>query len=198
MKPSTLTPEPPLVAVLAAGDARRFGGGKLDAACAGQPLGRWALAAVAAAGLPPGVIVVGADGARFAEDSGWDLLVNPLAGQGIGTSLALAARTALEREARALLVLLADMPLADPAFLSDLASATPPAASRYPDGDPGVPALFGQAQLSALAQLYGDHGAAGLLTLLDGLTTLSPPGGMLRDVDRPEDLAAVEIQLSAR
>ena len=33
------------VAILAAGSARRFGGGKLDADCAGQPLGAWVLAA---------------------------------------------------------------------------------------------------------------------------------------------------------
>ena len=31
------------IAVLAAGSARRFGGGKLDVDCASKPLGRWAL-----------------------------------------------------------------------------------------------------------------------------------------------------------
>ena len=35
-----------LGAVLAAGQARRFGGGKLDAPCAGRRLGSWALRAV--------------------------------------------------------------------------------------------------------------------------------------------------------
>ena len=189
--------EPPLVAVLAAGSARRFGGGKLDAACAGKPLGRWALDAVAQAGLPPGVIVIAGE-AHFAAGAEWELLPNPRAELGLGTSLALAACAALERDSRALLVLLADMPLVDPAFLHRLAQATPPAASCYPDGDPGVPALFGQAQLPALAQLTGDHGASALLALMDGLTTLAPPAGSLRDVDRPEDLAEVERQLAAR
>ena len=37
------------IALLAAGGARRFGGGKLDADCAGKPLGRWALDAALAA-----------------------------------------------------------------------------------------------------------------------------------------------------
>ena len=36
----------PHVAVLAAGRGKRFGGGKLEATCAGKPLGRWVLDAV--------------------------------------------------------------------------------------------------------------------------------------------------------
>ena len=44
----------PAVAVLAAGLGTRFGGGKLEAMCAGRPLGRWAIEAVEAAGLGPG------------------------------------------------------------------------------------------------------------------------------------------------
>ena len=47
----------PLVAVLAAGRGTRFGGGKLEAMCAGRPLGRWILDAVVEAGLVRGVIV---------------------------------------------------------------------------------------------------------------------------------------------
>ena len=198
MSSSTHTPEPPLVAVLAAGSARRFGGGKLDAQCAGKAVGRWMLDAVAEAGLAPGVIVTAQEGAAFADGAGWELLSNARADLGLGTSLALAACTALERDSRALLVLLADMPLVPAAFLRELAAARPPAASCYPDGDPGVPALFGHAQLPALAQLTGDHGASALLALMDGLTPFAPPQGSLRDVDRPEDLAEIARQLSAR
>jgi molybdenum cofactor cytidylyltransferase len=90
------------------------------------------------------------------------------------------------------------MPLVDSAYLSKLAAASPPTAARYPNRDVGVPALFGQAQLPALATLTGDRGAAALLALMDGLALLEPPAGMLRDVDRPEDLAEAERQLSAR
>jgi CTP:molybdopterin cytidylyltransferase MocA len=190
-------PEAPLVAVLAAGRATRFGGGKLDAPCAGKPLGRWVLEAVAQARLPAGIVIGAAQGPAFAEGSGWDVLANPLADQGLGTSLALAARAALAREARALLVLLADMPLVGPHYLRALAAAVPPTATRYPDGDPGVPALFGQAQLPALAELHGDRGAAALLNLADGLTLLKPPAATLRDVDTAADLAEIERVLVA-
>jgi CTP:molybdopterin cytidylyltransferase MocA len=191
-------PEAPIVAVLAAGRASRFGGGKLDAPCAGKPLGRWVLDAVAEAGLPAGIVVTGADGVAFAEASSWELAPNPQADQGLGSSLALSARTALGRGERALLVLLADMPLLDAGFLHKLARSAPPAATRYPDGDPGVPALFGQAQLASLAELHGDRGAAALLNLMDGLRLLEPPAGMLRDVDTPLDLAEVERVLTSR
>ena len=97
--------EPPLVTVLAAGLATRFGGGKIDARCAGQPLGRWVLDAVETAGLARGTIVTGPGGVAFAP--GWEQLVNTVPEDGLGHSLALAARDALERGAARLLVLLA-------------------------------------------------------------------------------------------
>ena len=56
----------PLVAVLAAGRGTRFGGGKLEAICAGKPLGRWALDAVAEAGLEPGIVITGPAAVGFA------------------------------------------------------------------------------------------------------------------------------------
>jgi CTP:molybdopterin cytidylyltransferase MocA len=188
--------EPPLVAVLAAGSAKRFGGGKLEASCAGKPLGRWVLDAVREGGLPAGIVVTGADGAAYAEGGDWELVPNPHAEAGLGTSLALAARAALARDAAALLVLLADMPLVDTAYLRELAGAAAPCATRYPDGDAGVPALFGKAQLPALAELHGDRGAAALLNLMDELTLLEPPQGMLQDVDTAEDLAEIERLLA--
>lgn len=180
----------PLVAVLAAGRGERFGGGKLDAPCAGKPLGRWALDAAEAAGLGPGTIVVGPAGAGYA--AGWTMLVNPAPEAGLGSSLALAARAALDQRAEALLVLLADMPLVEPAFLRRLAAAAPPAATRQPDGRAGVPALLDRALLEKAAMLTGDRGAG---PLLSGATLLDPPPGTLRDVDTAEDLAKVECVL---
>jgi|SRR5688572_9741019 len=185
--------ERPLVAVLAAGRGSRFGGGKLEAICAGKPLGRWVLDALAEAGLGPGMIVTGPEGACFAE--GWAALVNPQPERGLGSSLALAAQAALEEKAPALLVLLADMPLVASDYLRRLAAASPPAATRQPDGHAGVPALLDFALLQRAASLAGDRGAG---ALLGSATLLDAPSGMLRDVDTPEDLVAVERQLLAR
>jgi CTP:molybdopterin cytidylyltransferase MocA len=180
----------PSVAVLAAGRGERFGGGKLDAPCAGKPLGCWVLDAAEAAGLGPGTIVVGPAGAGYA--AGWTVLVNPAPEAGLGSSLALAARAALEDGAETLLVLLADMPLVEPAFLRQLAATAPPAATRQPDGRAGVPALLDRALLEKAAMLTGDRGAG---LLLSGAALLEPPPGTLRDVDTREDLVEVECVL---
>jgi molybdenum cofactor cytidylyltransferase len=177
----------PFVAVLAAGRGTRFGGGKLEAMCAGKPLGRWAIDAVAEAGLAPGMIVTGPDGVSFAE--GWTAVINPEPEDGLGSSLALAARAAVDEGAGSLLVLLADMPLVTPGYLRELAASPAPAATRQADGRAGVPALLDRALLEEAATLSGDRGAGPLLV---GAALLDPPAGMLADVDEPHDLASVE------
>ncbi len=182
----------PLVAVLAAGGATRFGGGKLDAPLAGKAVGQWVLDAVTAAGLEPGVIVVGAQAPVFAAASGWPLLVNERAEEGLGTSLALAAAAA---QGRALLVLLADMPLVDPAHLRALVAAEGSAATRYPSGKAGVPALIGPGLLPEVAGRAGDAGAGALLSSRADVVMLDPPPGMLLDIDTAADLARAEVLL---
>ena len=175
------------VAVLAAGLGTRFGGNKLEAICAGKPLGRWAIDAVEAAGLGRGMIVTGPEGVSFAD--GWAKLANPAPEDGLGSSLALAARLALMSGEEALLVLLADMPLVTTAHLHELVALTAPAATRYPKGHAGVPALLDRELMELAAKLSGDHGAG---PLLKEATLLDAPAEMLRDVDTPEDLASVE------
>jgi CTP:molybdopterin cytidylyltransferase MocA len=189
----------PLVAVLAAGAGTRFDpqayGAKLDAMLIGKPVGQWALDAVAAAGLAPGLIVVGADAPQFARASSWSLLVNDRAHEGLGTSLTIAAGAALA-EGRALLVLLADMPLVGPEHLAAL-TAHPFAATLYPTGKPGVPALIGPALLSQVAMLAGDSGAGALLGACADLAVIAPPASMLIDIDRRDDLVRAASLLGA-
>ncbi len=184
--------EPPCVAVLAAGRGTRFGGDKLMAPCAGKPLGRWVLDAVAEAGLPPGLIVTGPDGVSYAE--GWIRLINPAPERGLGSSLALAAQLALARGARSLLVVLADMPLVTPGYLRELAGSPPPTATRQPDGHGGVPALLNRAQMKKASSLTGDRGAG---PLLRRVRLVDAPPRMLRDVDTVVDLAEVEASLQS-
>ncbi|MEO6042001.1 MAG: NTP transferase domain-containing protein [Croceibacterium sp.] len=179
----------PLVAVLAAGRGERFGGGKLEALCAGKPLGRWAIESAEAA-VSAGMIVTGPEGVGFAP--GWTALINPHPEHGLGSSLALAAQAALDSGTRALLVLLADMPLVTADYLRELAGAGAPAATRHPDGHAGVPALLDRALLEQAARLVGDHGMGPLLRTAN---LLNAPPGSLRDVDRPADLAEIELAL---
>jgi CTP:molybdopterin cytidylyltransferase MocA len=182
------------VALLAAGGATRFGGGKLDADCAGKPLGRWALEAALAVPHERLAVVVGDAEPEFAR--GCELLVNERAGEGLGTSAALAAKWAEGSDT--LLILLADMPLLSSDTLARLAASEGPAAVAYPGNRPGAPACFPEALFPALRALTGDSGAAQVLRGLGNVTLIAPPAEELRDVDRPEDLADVEVVLRAR
>lgn len=180
---------PLAIALLAAGKAERFGGGKLDAEFRGAPLGRYALEAANALDGGPVWVVAGDPGPTFA--AGADILVNLRAAEGIGTSVAFAARHALESGAAALLLLAADMPLVSPATLRRLVEACAPgvpAAVRHADGRAGIPACFPRDWFAALRGLTGDKGAGALLRGGD-VRVLAVPATELTDVDRPEDLA---------
>ncbi|RPF72286.1 nucleotidyltransferase family protein [Aurantiacibacter spongiae] len=186
---------PPLVAVLAAGRGARFGGGKLDAECAGCPVGAWVLRAVREAGLAPGILIVPPAMPRFARRAeGWRIVVNPAPENGLGGSLAIAAREALA-EGRDLLILLADMPLIDSGHIARLARSRGTVATCHGER-PGVPARFALGALPGLATLRSDLGAAPLLAAMDGLHILQAPAGTLLDVDRPSDLEEAARRLA--
>ncbi len=182
------------IAILAAGGATRFGGGKLDAPLADKPLGRWALDAALAMAHDRLALVVSDPAPAFAR--GCELLVNDRAAEGLGTSAALAARWAEGQDA--LLILLADMPLVSPATLRKVVTAESPAAVAYPGNKPGAPVCVPAALFPALEALSGDKGAAQVLRGLSGVTLIDVPADELRDVDRPEHLADVEAILRAR
>ena len=182
------------IALLAAGSATRFGGGKLDAACAGRPLGRWALDAALAIPHERLAVVVGDPTPAFAR--GCDVLVNESAADGLGRSAAMAARWA--RGSDALLILLADMPLVSAGTLRALVEAEGPAAAAYPGNKPGAPACFPASLFPALEALTGDSGAAQVLRGLPNVRLVESSADELRDVDRPEDLADVAAILRTR
>ena len=179
-----------MVAVLAAGYATRFGGGKLDAMLAGKRVGQWVLDAIEAAGLIPGVIVTGPDAPAFTEKSGWQRATNPDPQAGLGTSLAIAAHHA----EGPLLVALADMPLVPSSHFASLL-ARECAATAWPGGKSGVPALFPPALLPELRDLSGDQGAGPLLAAMPDLALVQAPADALLDIDRLEDLARAEAIL---
>ena len=182
------------IALLAAGGATRFGGGKLDADCAGKALGRWALETALAMPHERLAVVVGNPVPKFAREC--ELVVNERATEGLGTSARLAAEWAAGSDA--LLILLADMPLISTGTLGKLVEAGGAAAVRYPGDKPGAPACFPPELFPALRALTGDSGAAHVLRRLPDLKLVDPVAEELRDVDRPEDLADVAAILAAR
>jgi CTP:molybdopterin cytidylyltransferase MocA len=186
---------PLAIALLAAGKAERFGGGKLDAELRGKPLGQHALDAAMALDQGPVLLVVGEPVPAFAQGAG-ELLVNPHATEGLGTSVALAARHAAEHGNQALLLLAADMPLVSETTLRRLVDACAPdvpSAVLHRDGHPGVPACFPRDWFDALQGLTGDKGAGALLRGSDKVRTIAVPATELADVDRPEDLAGLGL-----
>ena len=193
-----------MIAVLAAGRATRFGGGKLDAPLHGKPLGLWALLAAQSLGQSLGqnlggqvCVVSGPQAPAFLDHApgDWQHISNPLAHQGLGGSLAMAARYAEARGAGRLLVMLADMPFVTGESLRAVVSATTRAtvqAACYPDGRLGPPACFGADHFGMLAALSGDQGAGALLREARFAHGFAMAPRELLDIDTPADLAAAQ------
>lgn len=149
------------VAVLAAGSAVRFGGGKLDAPFRGKPLGRWATDAVEAAGASSRFLIVGNNRPILAAAlSSWTIAENRNADQGIGTSIHAAVNAAASFTR--LIIVLADMPFITPAYLATLGRAERMTFTRHGDGRAGVPAAFPQTSFRHLLALLPTRGAADL------------------------------------
>lgn len=187
---------PLAIALLAAGKASRFGGGKLDADLRGKRLGQYALDAALALDQGPVLVVAGDPVPAFAveADAVVELLRNPHAAEGLGTSVALATRHAEAQGCIALLLLAADMPLVTEHTLRRLVDACAPgvpSAVRHTDGHPGVPACFPREWFEALQDLSGDKGAGSLLRRANSMRVIAVSDRELADVDRPEDLDVV-------
>jgi molybdenum cofactor cytidylyltransferase len=119
---------------------------------------------------------------------------------GMGHSLACGALAAAELMPRRLVVALADMPWLDAGTIralvdaADAATAEADAAQAglivVPEyrGQRGHPVVFGAAHLASLARCEGDRGAAALLAEYPVLRIAVDDAGVIRDVDKPEDL----------
>jgi len=119
---------------------------------------------------------------------------------GMGHSLARGAIVATGRKPRRLVVALADMPWLDGETIRALVAAADAASARpgasraglivVPQyrGRRGHPVVFGAAHLAALARCEGDRGAAALLAEYPVERIEVDDAGVIRDVDKPEDL----------
>jgi molybdenum cofactor cytidylyltransferase len=181
--------------VLAAGFGARFGGGKLMAPWRGGALIDGALDAAMAAPVLDVTIVVGADPAVAAHaTSRCDLRVVRTADPALGLSASLEAGiAALPTDATGVLIFLGDMPLIPQVVLRPLVRAVADGAlAAVPvwDGRQGHPACLSSRLFPQLLALRGDRGARAVLDSLGGALALvaAPDGGVLLDVDRPQDV----------
>ena len=181
------------VALLAAGASRRFGDAdKLCAQFRGRALGEHAADAIPMDLIERAWVIASAPDhpcELYWRARRFDPLVNPRAGEGMGTSVALAAEAAKEAEMDGLLIALADMPLVPAshfkALIDEWDASEPITVSAI--GDTRMPpALFGSKLFKDLAQSSGDQGARVLIG--QGLVVPCQPE-WLADIDTPEALA---------
>lgn len=181
--------------LLAAGSATRFGSDKLH-----HPLPHGVSIAVQAARhlksevqvvfavVRPGQEVLG----KNLEAEGCKVVVCEKAAEGMGASLACAARAAGERAGY--VIALGDMPFirrTSIAAVRDALAAGAPLAAPYFRARRGHPVGISGAFLPDLLAAKGDEGAKTLLKANEARLVKIPIGdpGVLRDIDRPEDLA---------
>ncbi|UIP07648.1 nucleotidyltransferase family protein [Erythrobacter sp. SDW2] len=184
--------QPVAVAVLAAGQSRRFGADdKLAAQFRGTMLGLHACRTLSL--LPFAQRWVIASDARHPCGKGWreagfTVVPNPHAGTGMGSSVALAAKLAQDAGVTALLIALADMPLVPASHFADLLEHARPDAlvTSHNGTSPTPPALFGSAHFPQLKEATGDTGARALVSGAEALTCESE---WLVDIDDPSALA---------
>ena len=183
------------VALLAAGSSRRFGDAdKLCAEFRGRPLGEHAADAVPVELFERAWVITRAPD-HLCEPH-WrarrfEPLLNPRAGEGQGTSVALAATAAKDAGLDGLLIALADMPLVPPshfkALIEEWDASAPITVSAI--GETRMPpALFASRYFKDLAASSGDQGARVLIA--QGEVVPCPPE-LLTDIDTPQALQAL-------
>ncbi len=196
-------------ALLAAGSGQRFGLPKLllPAGPGEVLLSRAARLALAVADdvlcvLPADAALHRAALAGLADDR-LTLLENPDAPRGMGSSLALAARTCLERSwsSEGLLVLPADLPDVDALFLSRLMAAfrseaaCDASAARDHLGRLQAPAVLRPRLLAELVSLEADEGARAILRRPGSKVLAVAFQGELADIDDPAAYRRAALRL---
>ncbi|CAA9458837.1 MAG: Molybdenum cofactor cytidylyltransferase [uncultured Rubrobacteraceae bacterium] len=182
--------------VLAAGAARRFGGGKLLAEVGGRPLIHHALLNLADAPVGETIVVVGAGAEGIREAcKAFEVRVveNPEWAAGQSTSVR-AGILACGPEARAVVVLLGDQPFVGKEAIKKLIAAfeggARVAVATY-GGRRRNPVLFAREAWPLLVEeLSGDEGARSVLRRHPGIVVEVPCDGVAEptDVDTREDL----------
>jgi molybdenum cofactor cytidylyltransferase len=186
--------------ILAAGAGRRFGanrpGAKLLADLAGAPVIRRVAERVLGAGFAEVLVMTGAEDAEVrAALSGLDCRIRnaPDWAEGMAASLR-AGVMALSPQAEGVCVFLGDMPLVPAGLCGALVEAARRsgyAARPRCEGKPGHPVAFTRAAFPDLMALQGDQGATALLKAHAERAAYcdTADGGVLLDIDTPEDLA---------
>ncbi len=186
------------IAVLAAGQSRRFGNNKLLRQWQGLPLLQHALSAAQQASPGRVCLVTGHDDRHVLTAAGKlaDRIVhNPRFREGMGTSIAAAAE-AVGQSVSGLIVALGDQPQISAEHLQCLIEHWDGQASRIVvttyAGVQGAPVLFGSNWFASLRKCRGDEGARHILreNSTSVVQVAFEPAAI--DIDTPADFAALD------
>jgi molybdenum cofactor cytidylyltransferase len=181
-----------VLAILAAGSASRFGGGKLEAMISGERLGL--ITARRLQGFDFGAYYAVCNPADKVLTEGFallgfELIANAQPDLGLGHSVSLAAQAADSAGMAGLLICLADMPNITAAHIEAMIAAYGDHTIASSAGGATMPpALFPRSLFPRLMALTGDAGAR---TLLADAILIKADASTLADVDTVEDLARV-------
>lgn len=180
------------VVVLAAGQAKRFGSDKLAEPLDGLPLGLHIAGTLAPMGFGWrfAVCQTGAALAQHFSAMDFAIIENVAPQDGQAHSLHLAVHAAERTNAKALLVMLADMPFVTRLHIAAVAGGDGLTASSYGNA-PMPPALFPRGLWPLLLATNGDAGARALLR--DAHLVTGTPDE-LRDIDVADDLPRPQSQ----
>ncbi|WNO54445.1 nucleotidyltransferase family protein [Stakelama saccharophila] len=178
--------------LLAAGRSERFGDtDKLTIDYLGRPLGLHVVTALEAIPFAARIGVV-SDTALDLATCGYQVVLNERPETGMARSLRLGVERAMETDATAVLIALADMPRVTATHvwrLLDYARG-PDTVIASSDGTiPRPPALFGRDHFGALLSQTGDQGARDLIRA--GHHVVTSPRELI-DIDTPEDFARLK------
>lgn len=183
-------------ALLAAGEGTRFGAAsnKLLAEVEGAPIVRRAATTLTDTAVESALAVLGHQAEEVAEAlDGLPLqtTVNPQYKQGQATSVVRAVSWAERQDANALLIALGDMPWVQTdtceQLLEGWREGHDVVVPTY-DGQRGNPVVFDERLFAELGAVAGDSGGRQLFAKHDVHRLAVDDPGVLRDIDRPEDL----------
>jgi molybdenum cofactor cytidylyltransferase len=171
--------------ILAAGASLRLGTPKQLVRLGGETLLERTVRIALEAGLNPVLGVVPPDLRIEPSPSGMTRIVNPLAVEGMATSIGTGLRAlAASVTISGAIILACDQPAVTAKHLRELANGAGEIVASAYSGRKGIPAYFPSAVFQALLALRGDLGAR---DLIQNARAVPLPGGDL-DVDTIEDL----------